>query len=103
MLTEMKGNWGLGPALFGEGTARRFGHDGVNEGFQSTMIAYVERGDEIMVLTNGGQGRRLADEIVRAVAADYWWTELAAPCSPLTHRHIPIGIDSPYPSAKADA
>lgn len=81
MLTEVKGNWGLGPALFGEGTARRFGHDGVNEGFQSAMIAYVERGDGIVVLTNGDQGRRLADEIVRAVATDYGWTELAAPAT----------------------
>ncbi len=81
MLTEVKGNWGLGPALYGEGTGRRFGHDGVNEGFQSIMVAYAARGDGIVVLTNGDQGRRLADEIVRAVATDYGWTELAAPAT----------------------
>jgi CubicO group peptidase (beta-lactamase class C family) len=78
MLTPIKGNWGLGPALYGAHGNRRFGHDGANEGFQSTMVAYVEKGDGIVVLTNGDQGKRLADDIVRAVAADYGWTELAS-------------------------
>lgn len=77
MLTPVKGDWGLGPALYGEGKNRRFGHDGANEGFQSTMVAYVEKGEGIVVLTNGDQGKRLADEIVLAVATDYGWTELA--------------------------
>jgi hypothetical protein len=78
MLTPRKGNWGLGPALSGSGAERRFGHDGVNEGFQSTMVAYVEKGEGVIVLTNGDQGKRLADEIVRAVAADYGWPDLAS-------------------------
>jgi CubicO group peptidase (beta-lactamase class C family) len=77
MLTPVKGDWGLGPALFGAGADRRFGHDGVNEGFQSTMVGYVHKGDGIVVMTNGA-GKRLADEIVRAVATDYGWNELAA-------------------------
>lgn len=77
MLTPVKGGWGLGPAVTGTGAARRFGHDGVNEGFQSTMVAYVEKGEGVVVLTNG-PGKRLADEIVRAVAADYGWTELSS-------------------------
>jgi hypothetical protein len=76
MLKPVKGGWGLGPALFGSGPGRRFAHDGVNEGFQSTMVAYVEKGEGVIVLTNGA-GKRLADEIVRAVATDYGWTELA--------------------------
>lgn len=75
MLAPVKGNWGLGPALYGTGPGRRFGHDGVNAGFEATMVAYVERGEGVIVLTNG-PGKRLADEIVRAVAADYGWTEL---------------------------
>ena len=77
MLTPVKGDWGVGPALFGSGGGRRFGHDGVNEGFQSTMVAYVDKGEGVVVLTNGA-GKRLADEIVRAVATDYGWTELAS-------------------------
>ncbi|MBO9624053.1 MAG: beta-lactamase family protein [Sphingomonas sp.] len=78
MLTPVKGNWGLGPALYSNG-ARRFGHDGLNEGFQTFMAAYVDKGEGVVVLTNGGQGRRLIDEIVRAIATDYGWSDLAAP------------------------
>jgi len=80
MLTPVKDNWGLGTALYTIGTPR-FGHDGVNEGFQSFMIAYVGKGDGIVALTNGGQGRRLMDEVVRAVATDYGWTDIAAPAT----------------------
>lgn len=79
MLTPVKGNWGLGPAIYTIGGARRFGHDGLNEGFQSFMVAYVDKGDGIVVLVNGGQGRRLIDEVVRAIATDYGWTDIAAP------------------------
>ncbi|WP_294322190.1 serine hydrolase domain-containing protein [uncultured Sphingomonas sp.] len=80
MLTPVRGNWGLGPMLYTDG-ARRFGHDGVNEGYQSSMVAYADRGDGIAILTNGGQGRRLMDEIVRAVATEYGWSEIAAPAA----------------------
>lgn len=75
MLSPVEGTWGLGPALYGTGPGRRFGHDGVNAGFEATMVAYVEHGEGVIVLTNG-PGKRLADEIVRAVAVDYGWTEL---------------------------
>lgn len=78
MMTPIKDNWGLGLASYG-GAHPRFMHDGVNEGFQSFMIAYVGRSDGIVVLTNGGDGRRLIGEIVRAVATDYGWSEIAAP------------------------
>lgn len=81
MLTPVKGGWGLGVQLFGTGAARRFGHDGVNEGFQATMLAYVGRGEGVVVLTNGARGRWLADEIIRAIASDYGWKELAAPAT----------------------
>ncbi len=80
MLMPITANWGMGPALYTNGPAR-FGHDGLNEGFQSFMVAYVGKGEGIAVLTNGGQGRRLMDEIVRAVATDYHWPEIAAPAA----------------------
>lgn len=80
MLTPVKDNWGLGVALYTD-KPERFGHDGVNRGFQSFMIAYVGKGDGIVVLTNGGQGRRLMEEVVRAVAADYGWPDIAAPAT----------------------
>jgi CubicO group peptidase (beta-lactamase class C family) len=78
MLTPVQGNWGIGPGLQNDG-ARRFGHDGLNEGFMSFMVAYVDRGEGVVVLTNGGQGRRLIDEVVRAIATDYGWKDIALP------------------------
>lgn len=81
MLTPVRDNWGLGPMLYTDG-AKRFGHDGLNEGFQSAMVAYAGKGEGIVILTNGGQGRRLMDEIVRAVATDYGWHDIAAPAAP---------------------
>jgi CubicO group peptidase (beta-lactamase class C family) len=76
MLTPVKQNWGLGAMLHGAGEDRRFGHDGVNEGFEATMVAHVEKGNGVVVMTNGAGGKRLADEIVRAVSIDYGWNGL---------------------------
>lgn len=80
MMTPVKDNWGLGLALYTNG-APRFGHDGLNEGFESFMIAYVGKGDGIVALTNGGDGRRLMADVVRAIATDYGWPEIAAPAT----------------------
>lgn len=80
MMTPVKDNWGLGLALYSDGVPR-FGHDGVNPGFESFMAAYVGKGEGIVVLTNGGDGRRLINEVVRAVAADYRWPDIAAPAT----------------------
>jgi CubicO group peptidase (beta-lactamase class C family) len=81
MLTPVKGVWGLGAALYPDGIPR-FGHDGLNEGFESLMIAYSGKGEGIVAMTNGGAGRRLINEVVRAVATDYGWKEVAAPAAP---------------------
>jgi CubicO group peptidase (beta-lactamase class C family) len=80
MLTPVKDNWGLGVFLFENG-APRFGHDGVNRGFQSFMVAYTGKGEGIVALTNGGDGRRLMEEVVRAAATDYGWPEISAPAT----------------------
>ncbi|MDH7637492.1 serine hydrolase domain-containing protein [Sphingomonas oryzagri] len=80
MMTPVKDNWGLGLALYRDGVPR-FGHDGVNPGFESFMAAYVAKGEGIAVLTNGGDGRRLINEVVRAVATDYGWPDIALPAT----------------------
>ena len=51
------------------------------------MVAYVNKGEGVVVLTNGA-GKRLADEVVRAVATDYGWTELAS--KPVIEAALPI-------------
>jgi CubicO group peptidase (beta-lactamase class C family) len=80
MLTPVKDNWGLGVALYPDGVPR-FGHDGVNKGFLSFMSAYIGKGDGVVILTNGGDGHRLMNEVVRAISADYGWTDFAAPAT----------------------
>ena len=44
MLTQGLGSRGLGPAISGSGESSRFGHDGFNEGFESSFVAYEGRG-----------------------------------------------------------
>ena len=80
MLTPVKSNWGLGVMLY-TNSEPRFGHDGVNDGYHSFMVAYTGKGDGVVALTNGSNGRALIDEVVRAVATDYGWPDIAAPAT----------------------
>ncbi|MGN6619621.1 MAG: serine hydrolase domain-containing protein [Sphingomonas sp.] len=80
MMTPVKDNWGLGAAVYPQG-APRFMHDGVNAGYESFMVSYLGKGDGIVALTNGGDGRRLIGEVVRAIATDYGWSDIAAPAA----------------------
>ena len=73
MLSPVLENFGLGWGLDGDGQARSFRHGGSNAGYQNKLMAYTERGDGIVVMTNGDRGGELADEVVRAVAAEYSW------------------------------
>jgi hypothetical protein len=45
------------------------------------MVAYEGKGDGIVALTNGGDGRRLMADVVRAIATDYGWRDLAVPAT----------------------
>ncbi|UPG94322.1 serine hydrolase domain-containing protein [Luteibacter aegosomatissinici] len=80
MMTPVKDNWGLGVAVYPQGTPR-FMHDGVNPGFDSFMVAYTDKGDGVVALANGGDGRRLIGEIVRAIATDYGMIDIAVPAT----------------------
>ena len=75
MLTRQSQNSGLGPALEGQGTTARFGHGGVDEGFEASMIAYVKSGQGAVVMTNGRRGAQLAQEFTRAIAKEYSWPD----------------------------
>lgn len=78
MMTPVKANWGLGVAVYPQGTPR-FMHDGVNPGFDSFMVASTGKGDGVVALANGGDGRRLIGEVVRAIATDDGMTDIAVP------------------------
>lgn len=73
MLTPHDNNWGLGPALININDELLFGHSGKNVGFTNNMYAFIEKGDAIVVLTNGDNGNRIIEDIVRATSNFYNW------------------------------
>ena len=77
MLTEVLGGTGLGLGVDGAGRDLRFVHGGSNKGFRSYLVMYPERGDGVVVMTNGDEGSALMMEVVRAVARVYDWPDYA--------------------------
>ena len=73
MLTKQAGDYGLGLGVGGEGKTFTFSHGGSNEGFKCMLVAFAETGQGAVVMTNGDQGSRLADELLRAIAKEYGW------------------------------
>lgn len=76
---------GLGVGLLDRGTAKLFAHGGVDEGFESYAIASRDGGYGVVVMTNGKGGSRLAEEVARAVFAEYGWP---SPDAPLVRAHL---------------
>ncbi len=73
MLTPGMGEYGLGLAIGGSAANPYFGHGGVNAGFESLMWAYEQEGEGAVVMTSAQGGSRLADEVMRSIAAVYHW------------------------------
>lgn len=75
MLTQGKGDWGLGLQLGGSATAPWFSHGGVNAGYESLFVGYDRNGDGAVVMTNTQGGSRLAAEVMSAIAVAYDWPD----------------------------
>jgi CubicO group peptidase (beta-lactamase class C family) len=73
MLTPQKGYHGLGPVISGEGETVRFGHDGFNEGFISSMVGYEKFGRGAIVMANSGFSFMLIKEVLDSIARAYKW------------------------------
>jgi CubicO group peptidase (beta-lactamase class C family) len=73
MVSRQSQDYGLGVALQGTHGTGRFGHGGVNEGFEASMTAYINAGMGAVVMTNSTRGAALAQEIVRSIAKEYAW------------------------------
>jgi CubicO group peptidase (beta-lactamase class C family) len=73
MLTPQKGYHGLGPVISGEGETVRFGHDGFNEGFISSMVGYEKFGQGAVVMANSGFSFMLIKEVLDSIARAYKW------------------------------
>ncbi len=75
MLTPQMENVALGWLVDGKGDSARFGFGGSNVGYKSRMLAYVNSGRGVVVMTNGENGAELTTEILRSVAAEYGWPD----------------------------
>jgi CubicO group peptidase (beta-lactamase class C family) len=80
MVTVQKGSHGLGPGLDNAGKeSARFGHGGVDEGFEALFTAYCDRGQGAVVMVNANRAIPLAEELIRAIAREYNWPDYLAP------------------------
>jgi hypothetical protein len=73
MLSPQIAYAGLGVVISGQGEAARFGHDGFNEGFESSMVGYIHRGQGAVVMANSGFAYMLIKEVLDSIARAYRW------------------------------
>jgi CubicO group peptidase (beta-lactamase class C family) len=74
MLTPQGGGpVGLGPFLEGADGSRRFGHGGDDAGFTCKFVAYLDRGQGAVVMTNSDNGGQLVQEVLGGIALAYGW------------------------------
>ncbi|WP_265587399.1 serine hydrolase domain-containing protein [Sphingomicrobium arenosum] len=66
-------NYALGFGIEGEGDALRFSHTGSNAGYKALMVSYPERGEGVVIMTNGDRGWTLFDALARAVGLEMGW------------------------------
>lgn len=95
MLTPRFWDFGLGVRIQGSDGTLRFSHGGATRGWQGFAIAYPERGQGIIVLTNGANGYLLWPEMVRAVACQLGWPDWEPQVL------CPMGMDGPTLAAYA--
>lgn len=75
MLTPEIDNVALGWLVDGNDDSARFSFGGSNVGYKSRMLAYMNSGRGVVVMTNGENGAELTTEILRSVAAEYGWPD----------------------------
>lgn len=73
MLSPQIAYAGLGVVLSGRDADMRFGHDGFNEGFESTLVGYVSGGRGAVVMANSGFAYMLIKEVLGSIARVYRW------------------------------
>jgi tetratricopeptide (TPR) repeat protein len=73
MVTPRMDGYALGLGVEEKGRTQYFSHGGADEGFQAQLIASANRGYGAIVMTNSDNGHKLMPEIIRAIAAVYFW------------------------------
>jgi len=80
MVTVQNGSYGLGPGIDNAGKeSARFGHGGVDEGFEALFTAYCDRGQGAVVMMNANRAIPLAQELLRGIAREYNWPDYLPP------------------------
>lgn len=72
MMMAVDSGYSLGPAVNERGVTGYFGHQGWDVGFSAEMVASVEGGNGVVVMTNSNHPEFIR-EIVRGVAFAYGW------------------------------
>ena len=89
MLTEQKGNYGLGPGVAGSGETLRFSHGGRDEGFDAWLEAYAHSGDGVVIMINANDNSRAMRRIINFIAKKYAWPSYPLPAvEPATAVHV---------------
>ena len=78
MLTRGLNNWGLGVSIGGSAPHRYFQHQGANDGYRCSLIAF-EDGDGAVLMTNSDNGIMLVNDVIGTIAHAYAWPELQPP------------------------
>jgi CubicO group peptidase (beta-lactamase class C family) len=74
MLTPVDAGYGLGLGITDDGGGRLHAtHDGANEGFQTMLVLYPDRGQGAVIMTNSDNGLALADDLVDSLSLHFRW------------------------------
>ena len=80
-------HWGLGIEVGGDPGNPYVEHEG-SAFFENHMVAYMH-GSGVVVMTSGGDGQTLAQEIVRSVSHVYQWPDF----KPIEHSVVPMSLE----------
>jgi CubicO group peptidase (beta-lactamase class C family) len=73
MLTSQVSWVGLGFPIIKKDGWTRFEHPGWNEGFHSNFIGFLGKGQGVVWMTNGENGKLLGQEVMRSLAKAFGW------------------------------
>lgn len=94
MAAAQSGPRSLGFEVGGEGKARHFGHDGTNEGYNSSLILYPETCQGAAIMANSDNAKPLITELLRSIANTYHWPDT------MSSTVMTRNSNSPIPAAR---
>lgn len=73
MITPQMQSFGLGLSLSGVGNLQKFGHNGRNHGFDTSLTAFSHRGQGAVVMMNMNDNSGAIGRILHAISVAYQW------------------------------